>query len=214
MRDKTPILAGLAVAWGGPAFRLTPIERRLGLTKVSEELALWLLLAIVTAIVVFWEKKPLASMGIRPFSWRSVGWGVLLAAVTIYVTIPALTWALRAAGIPAFEEGMAKILVLPLWLRAIAAPTAGVVEDALFIGYAFTRMELLTRSTWLAGTISVAVFSFLHFPHWGLGPALAYLIAVGIAVAFFAWRRDLLANIIAHVIVDGMGLVIVPALTA
>jgi hypothetical protein len=33
-------------------------------------------------------------------------------------------------------------------------------------------------------------------------------------MSFFAWRRDLLANIIAHTIVDGMALVVVPALTA
>ena len=37
---------------------------------------------------------------------------------------------------------------------------------------------------------------------------LAYLVTGAIAVGFFAWRRDLLANIIGHVTVDGMGLVV------
>lgn len=59
--------------------------------------------------------------------------------------------------------------------------------------------------------IPVARIALLHYPNWGPGPALAYLVAVGIAIAFFAWRRDLLANIVAHTIVDGMGLVIIPA---
>ena len=112
-----------------------------------------------------------------------------------------------------FEAGMAQILILPLWIRFIAAVTAGIVEDALFLGYAYNRLTLLTGSYWLAGLITVLVVSFLHFPHWGVGPMLAYFVAVGLGTAFFAWRRDLLANIVAHVTVDVMGLVIVPWLS-
>ena len=172
-----------------------------------------IIVTLIIAIVVFWEKRPLASMGLRPFRWSSVAWGLLLAAATMYAIVPLLTWLLRIAGIPGFEEGMAKILVLPLWIRASAAVTAGVVEDALFIGYAFTRLEILIGRTWLSGMIAVAALALLHLPHWGIGPVLAYLVAGGVGVAFFAWRRDLLANIVAHVVVDGMGLVVVPALS-
>jgi hypothetical protein len=43
---------------------------------------------------------------------------------------------------------------------------------------------------------------------------LTYLVAVGLAMGFFAWRRDLLANILAHTLVDGMALVIIPVLTS
>jgi membrane protease YdiL (CAAX protease family) len=211
-------LAGLVVAFGGPAVLLSPADRLLGsperlATKVLEELMLWAFLAIIFAIVILWEKKTLASMWIRPLAWSSFAWGLLLAAATIYVAIPFLTEVLRMAGIAGFEAGMAKILVLPLWLRVIAVITAGVVEDALFIGYGFTRLVFLTGSKWMAGIVTIMLVSFLHFPNWGIGPVLAYFVAVGLAVAFFVWRRDLLANIVAHVIVDGMSLVIVPALT-
>jgi membrane protease YdiL (CAAX protease family) len=202
---RAALIAGLAVAWGGPAFLLTPIGRRLG--EVWGLVAMWALLAIMVAVVILWEKRPLASIGLRPFSWRSLGWGALLAALTIYATVPFLTWVLNKSGIPAFEAGMAKALELPLWLRALSAVTAGVVEDALFIGYAFTRLEMLAGNRWMAGIIAVSVFAFLHLPHWGIGPALAYLVAIGIAVAFFNWRRDLLANVFAHVLVDGLGLI-------
>ena len=142
--------------------------------------------------------------------WSSLGWGLLLAAATIVVVMPALTWLLRAAGIPGFDAGMAKILVLPLPFRVFAVITAGVVEDALFLGYGFTRLTLLTGTRWTAAIFTIALFALLHFPNWGLGPVLAYFVAVGLAVAFFVWRKDHLANIVAHVIVDGMGLVIVP----
>jgi hypothetical protein len=36
----------------------------------------------------------------------------------------------------------------------------------------------------------------------GTGPVLAYLVTGGLAVGF-AWRKDLLANVVAHVAVDG-----------
>jgi membrane protease YdiL (CAAX protease family) len=214
-----PALVGLTVAWGGTALLLSPADRLLGRpdqlrTKVLEQLVLWVLLVMTVAIVMLWEKQPLASMGLRPLRWSSPAWGLGLATVTSLAVMPSLTWALRAAGIPGFEAGMAKILVLPVWFRIIAVVTAGIVEDTLFVGYAFTRLTRITDSQWLAGVIAGAAFSLLHLPNWGVGPVLTYFVAVGLAMSFFAWRRDLLANIVAHTIVDGMGLVVIPALSS
>jgi membrane protease YdiL (CAAX protease family) len=208
----------LAVAWGGPLVLLSPAYRLLGApermtTQILGQLMLWGLLAAILVIVIFWEKQPLASLSLRPFRWSSLAWGLLLAVVTICVVMPSLTWALRVAGIPGFETGMAKILILPVWFRAFAAITAGIIEDTLFLGYGFNRLKLITGSYWLSGVITVLVVSLLHFPHWGAGPVLAYFVAVGLGTAFFVWRRDLLANIVAHVTVDAMGLVIVPLLS-
>ena len=216
--NRLAALVGLMVAWGGVAFLVSPAGRLLGpaehlATQVRGELVLWALLGVIIAIVIFWEKQTLASMWLRPLRWASVGWGLLLAAGMMCVVMPALVWALRAAGVPGFEAGVAKVLVLPLWLRIFAVFTAGIVEDALFLGYAFTRLTSLTGSYAVAGAISVAASSLLHFPHWGAGPVLAYLVAGAVATAFFVWRRDLLANMIAHVTVDGMALVIIPALS-
>ena len=104
---------------------------------------------------------------------------------------------------------MAKVLVLPVWIRLIATITAGIVEDGLFLGYTFTRLEQLV-GPWLGGVISIAASALLHLPHWGWGPVLAYLFTGAIGTAFFVWRRDLLANMTAHVVVDTMGIVIVP----
>ena len=138
-REITAALVGLVVAFGGPAILLSPVDRLLGpperlTTKLLEQFMLWVFLAMIVAIVIFWEKRTLASMWLRPLAWRSFAWGLLLAAATIYLVIPLLTVALRAAGIPAFEAGMAKVLVLPVWLCVVAVVTAGIVEDVLFLG--------------------------------------------------------------------------------
>lgn len=86
-----------------------------------------------------------------------------------------------------------------MWFRVVAVVTAGIFEDALFLGYAFNRLTRLTGSYWLAGIVTVAVVSLLHLPHWGVGPVLTYFVAIGAATGFFVWRQDLLANIVAHV---------------
>ena len=214
-----PAVVGLTVAWGGTVLLLSPADRLLGApdrltTKVLEQLVLWVLLGVIVAIVMLWEKQPLASIGLRPPRWSSLAWGLLLAAVTIYIVMPSLTWVLKVAGIPGFDAGMAKVLVLPIWFRIVAVVTAGIVEDTLFVGYAFTRLTRITGSLWLAGIVAAAVFSLLHLPNWGVGPVLTYFAAVGLAMGFFAWRRDLLANVVAHTVVDGMALVIIPVLSS
>src|SRR6266568_196929 len=78
-------VAGLTIAWGGPLVLLSPADRLLGApermtTKILEQLVLWGLVAVIVAIVIFWEKQPLASLSLRPFRWSSLGWGLLLAA--------------------------------------------------------------------------------------------------------------------------------------
>ena len=217
--NRLAALVGLIVAWGGVAALISPAavwllgpSDRLT-TQVLGELVLWALLGIIVCVVIFWEKQTLASMGLRPFRWASVVWGFGLAAATMCVVMPLLIWALRSAGIPGFEEGIARAMVLPLGIRIFAVFTAGIVEDGLFLGYAFTRLTLLTGSRWIAGCVSVAVASLLHFPNWGAGPVLAYLVTGAVATSFFAWRRDLLANMVAHVTTDAMALVIIPAIS-
>ncbi len=64
----------------------------------------------------------------------------------------------------------------------------------------------------LAGVLAGGGFCLLHLPGWGIGPVMVYIATVGVALSFFAWRRDLLANIVAHAVVDGMALIVMPAL--
>ena len=37
---------------------------------------------------------------------------------------------------------MTKVLALPVWFRIVAVVTAGIVDDTLFLGYAFTRVTV------------------------------------------------------------------------
>ena len=216
-RPVVSTLAGLGVAWGGVLLVLGgPIGRLLGppdrpLTAVLGQLYLWLLLGLIVVIVLRWERQPLASMNLRPLHWSSVLWGLLLAAVVRLLLMPPLIWAVEALGLPGFDSGMSRAMEAAVGVRIVQVVTAGIVEDTLFIGYAYTRLARLTGSAWLAGALAVTAMAFLHLPNWGWGPVLLYLVTGGVFVAFFAWRKDLLANIVAHTTVDALALVVVPA---
>ncbi len=52
-----------------------------------------------------------------------------------------------------------------------------------------------------------------HVPMWGWGPALTTVVSGAVATVFYIWRRDLVAIMIAHVVTDLAGIVIIPYLT-
>lgn len=216
--SHAPQIVGLAIALGGTALLVSPAHRVLGdpnrlATRVLDQLAMWALLAAVVAVVLLWERRPLASLGLLPLAWSSVAWGLALAAAQMWVVVPATLWLIRALGFHGFDSGIATVVAWPLWLRILAVVTAGVVEEALFRGYAIDRLAPFAGGPWPAGALSLAVFALVHLPMWGAGPVISVVFTGGVATAFFLWRGDLLANIIAHVVTDAMGLIVVPYLS-
>ncbi len=212
-------IVGLVVAVGGTVLLASPASRLLGdpdrlSTRITEQLTLWALFATILAIVLGWERLPLASIALEPFHWTSLAWGVALALTLVYVAVPIAMRVLAASGLPGFESGIAKVVALPVWFRIFAVVTAGVVEETLFRGYFLERVATLSGSYWVAGILTVVVFALVHLPFWGPGPVLTLFITGGVMTAFFIWRQDLLANIVAHVIVDAVGLIITPWLSA
>ena len=171
---------------------------------------LWVLLAGIIGIVILWEKQPLSSLWLKPFQWQSVIWGGLFFLAYILFLFPVTEWFRTSLELPSYAAGMEKTLALPIWIRVIAVVTAGIVEETLFRAYAITRFASLSGSLWLAAVFSVVAFAALHLPFWGAGAALAFLVGGAAITAFFIWRRDLLAMIIAHIATDAWALVVTP----
>jgi uncharacterized protein len=219
MRDApVATIVGLVVAIGGVALLASPASRVLGdparlRTQVLDQMVLWLLFAAVIAIVLFWERLPLASIGLKPFAWRSLALGAVFAAVVMWIATPIGTFVASKAGLPLFDAGIAEFAQRPLWLRILAVVTAGVVEETLFRGYALERIASLCGNEWLAAALTLAVFTAVHWPVWGAGPVLVFVFTGGALTAAYVWQHDLLANAIAHVVVDAMGLIVMPALS-
>jgi membrane protease YdiL (CAAX protease family) len=209
---SAPSILGLCVAMGGPILLAGPAGKALGdphrlSTNLLGQILLWALVATILALVIFWERRPLGSIGLRPLGWHSVVWGLALAGALILL-MPIWAGALSRIGLPpSYEGGFAKLAGLPPWFLVFASLTAGVAEETLYRGYALERLTSLTGSYWWGGLISLAVLTLAHLPGWGWGPIPIFFISGGLVTLFYVWRQDLLACIIAHAVTDTVGLI-------
>jgi len=208
-------IAGLVIVWGGAALLVSPAAAFLNdstsiALKCVGQAALWMLFASVLFIVVFWEKQKPKSLWLKPFGWQSVGWGGGLILAHLLFLFPATEWLREAFGLAGYAAGMEKIIVLPLWFRVVAVITAGVVEETLFRAYTVTRLAQLSGSLWMATMLSAIAFAALHIPVWGMGPSISFFLGGAAATAFFVWKRDLLAMILAHATIDAWALLVTP----
>ena len=192
---RLPLFFGLVLAWGGtlllispPAERLFGDPAHLAMAFVGQAL-LWMLAAVIVAIVVFWERQPLASLWLKPFRWQSIAWGLALVAVNAVVVAPIGEWVRHAAGLPGFSQGMERVMAFPLSYRIVAFVSAGVVEELLFRGYTITRLATMTASVWLAGALAVIGFGLLHVSSWGWGFMVGVLSVAQCSVRFLSGRR-------------------------
>lgn len=216
MRLTLATLVGIFLAlFGAPVIALfgPKLERSFG-TIVGSIVGLSGIVAIVviTLTVVFrFEHQSLASLGLRPLRWQSVALGLALAAFFMYVFTPAVVWMLSRLPFGGFESGLAKTAAVPSWLLAITVLIVATAEEILYRGYAVERLAGFTESYWIAGAISVVVFGVAHIPNWGLGAAMSTFLSGAVLTAFYIWQRDLTANIVAHVVTDVMGIIVMPA---
>ncbi len=183
-------------------------DKPLPLVAPFAQLSLMLICASLLIIIRRYEGLSLASVGLGTLSWKSVAWGGAFAAFLIWIYSPLLGKAMALAGISWFAEGLGKAREIPTWYLAVAILIGATVEEFLYRGYAVERLSWMTGNVWAAGLISALAFGLAHVPMWGWGAAMATVFSGAIATAFYVWRKDLLANIIAHVLTDLTGIVL------
>ena len=210
-------VANQALGWAGVCFSLFPmLIVRQAFPAISTEPGPGLVMAreacmFACAGAIVWlmrkrEGLPLSSIGIGTSPiWKSVAWGLVTAVACV---IPGLLIAqLTGYGHGAGSQAFAK---LPVWVIFTVVVRAGVVEELFFRGYAIERLRMLGVGRVLSWAIPLAVFSV---GHWTGGAANILIAAAlgGILTAFYLWRRDLVANMFGHFLVDFAGNVL-PAL--
>jgi membrane protease YdiL (CAAX protease family) len=112
---------------------------------------------------------------------------------------------------------------LPPYLAVVDVPLTGalysvliwpivwaITEELVYLGYLLPRMEVLSGKTWI-GTLVVTLFwglqhlanPFIPDGTYVVARVLAALVAVGgVTVVYVLWRRNLVAMIAAHYIID------------
>ena len=164
---------------------------------VWKETLVWLCAIAVLLIVRRGERLPFGSIGIGTTKWwKSILWGFVLAIVCGLIggALVAITHYSGGQAGEAFSK-------LPLWLITLIVIRAGVVEELFYRGYAIERLQALGLNRYWAAAIPLLIFAIAH---WTGGWAnIVIALALGVVLsAFYLWRRDLVANMIGHFLVD------------
>lgn len=217
-RERITTFAGLFIALGLPfildlLLRRRPedlaIPSRAGLFAVEE----WILAFSLLGLVLFGEKKPLSSIGIKKLSWNDVLWGAvgfIVGALSFVLTTPIVT----SLGLSTTSGGIARLAQMSLALRTGIVITAGITEEILFRGYPIERLNDLTRSLGLAALAAYVAFVLLHIPFWGLGGAIQIGVWTIIVTVLYVKRRNLPACMLMHILNDAYAFILLPMLFA
>ncbi len=166
-------------------------------SAVLKEVLIWLNAVVLILIIRRGEHLPLRSIGLGTARWwKSILWGFIIAIVSA-VAIGVLAYVTsygHGPGSSAFEK-------LPLWLITAIVLRAGVVEELFYRGYAIERLQRIGLGRFWSVAIPLVIFSL---GHWSGGAAnILIAFAAGlILTGFYLWRRDLVANMIGHGLVD------------
>ena len=186
-------------------FRAISVEPGVGLT-LARETCFFASAALLLLLVRRSEKLPWRSIGLGTSPlWKSLAWGVVIAVACV---IPAALLAkLTGYGHGSASQAFAR---LPLWTIFIVVVRAGVTEELFYRAYSIERLRALGLGRVFSWAIPLAIFAG---GHWTGGAAniLMALLLGAIFTAFYLWRRDLVANMFGHFLVDFIGNIL-PAL--
>jgi uncharacterized protein len=143
------------------------------------------------------EKLPLRSVGIGTSPvWKSLAWGLVIA---VACAVPAAVIAkFTGYGHGSGSQSFAK---LPVWLIFIVVVRAGIVEELFFRGYPIDRLKWLGFGRTVSWVIPLLIFGVAHWTGGVANIAIALTLG-GILTAFYLWRKDLVANMFGHFLVD------------
>lgn len=162
-----------------------------------KESLIWIIAVALLVIIRRGERLPLTSIGIGTSPWwRSILWGLVLTIVCAVVG-----GALAALTRYGHGPGAAPFAKLPLWLITLIVVRAGVVEELCYRGYAIERLQALGLGRFWAAAIPLVIFSVAHWTGGWANIVIALALG-GVLTWFYMWRRDLVANMIGHFLVD------------
>ena len=168
-------------------------------SAIWKESLIWLCVIALIIIIRRGERLPFTSVGLGTSAWwKSVLWGLLITVVCGGVGFVIA----RATGYGGNDNpAAAAFSKLPVWLIVLIVIRAGIAEELFFRGYAIERLEMLGLGRFAAVAIPLVIFAV---GHWTGGAAnILIALALGLILSlFYVWRRDLVANMIAHFLVD------------
>jgi membrane protease YdiL (CAAX protease family) len=166
-------------------------------SAILKEALIWLNAVALIVIIRRDERLSLRSIGLGTARWwKSILWGHVIAVVSAVavVALAHLTGYGHGPGSSAFEK-------LPLWLITAIVLRAGVVEELFYRGYSIERLQMIGFGRFWSVAIPLLIFSLGHWSGGAANILIAFTAGL-ILTGFYLWRRDLVANMIGHGLVD------------
>ncbi|WP_254832754.1 CPBP family intramembrane glutamic endopeptidase [Haloglomus salinum] len=208
------IIVGLVVAlFGSTLVGQLDLAERLG-TSAAESLlvnsvTMWVLVGGLLALVLYWEDRPLASVGLERPTRRQVIGGIGAGVVALVLGLLATGLAVAALNLQQ-PETLSTISSLSLPVKLAIIGTAVVTEEVLWRGYPIERLTELTGSIWIGAATSFVVFLAVHYPAWGLVGAIPQAVFALALVGVYVWSRNVIACILTHAVINSVMILVLP----
>ena len=175
--------------------------------KAISLVRMWAISGVLVALVLYWEQRPLASIGLQRPTVKTIGLGVggFIANLVVFTLLNPI---INALGLGTTQEAVRAYSPLSIWITVLLAVTAGITEEIIFRGYLLERIEEATGALWVGAVLSAVIFTLLHLPQWGAGATLQIGIWTAIVTVYYIMTRDLGATILLHVLNDLFNIVI------
>jgi tetratricopeptide (TPR) repeat protein len=160
-----------------------------------------LIVAALLLMVLYGERRSLASIGIVKPRLSDLGWGIGAFAIgeaLIIVTAFLVPHNFSAAA----ETRYAMFARFPLWLMLLVALVNGIFEEIVARGFAVERLSEVTHSSAAGAIIALAINDAVHIPYWGWRVSLVLLPGLAVFVVLYLWRRSVVPCAIGHILND------------
>lgn len=205
-------LIGVLLALGWPfAARLFVSGNGSRLTSVHDDFRTmaieWSVVAVLAAAAFGLQKLRPQFFRLKGLAWLDVpiALGGLVAALVLSAAVSAHVAA------PKFDLG--QLASIPIAVRVGLVITAGICEEFIYRGFAIEELGSLTGNRWVGAIVSLALFSLGHIGVYGFSTALLIPATVGLVITLlYMFRNNLLVCMLVHGAMDGLFLILIPAL--
>ena len=198
-------LIGLIVFLGAPfLLKFVHIE-----SILLREVGMWLLLLISIILwIYFVEKRTLASIGWKKVTTKMIFGGIGIGLVA-FILFGISNVIIQALGLE-LNQALGELFASqPFFVLMLISLRAAVVEEVLYRGYAFERINELTNSKWIAALVPVIIFMLAHLS-WGVGHLVFVFFAGGLFMLIYVLKRNLGLVMIAHFVTDVIAMLVLP----
>lgn len=174
--------------------------------RVESSLFKWVLVGAVVLIILRFERKSLASIGIaQPDRWDILAGIALFVSGLLSFLVAATVVDALGFSIAPFDgdpNGTTDRTITALLVGLFVGVTAGITEEILYRGYALERLEGLSGSTVVAGTVTAFLFVVVHYGGHAFGGLLVITPVAVLLTVGYVWRRNLFVPVIGHVLIN------------